>query len=287
MAIELLKSSAIRARLTRILRPTTKWGRFTLWLGVLCLLLWTADIFGAKVEGWADICHHYLRLRSLCNVLPLGIPAPDVAAAQPADRHLPLYRGHADPAVVAHGWHSQLAFRRPISTYVVISDLHSELQHLQAANDALAAQLFPLEKSGKLDERIAGEFTRASDERFPGRTVTLWRKGEAFVLSTGGVLLTHARRANSGFHQRRLYRICCRSRWPASARDQTLRRWRPGNCFGFRYPHYYKPSHPDRGASGQRDPGSARPKRYDSLSPCAGCPNTRQGWSSAPGFPLV
>jgi sigma-B regulation protein RsbU (phosphoserine phosphatase) len=80
-------------------------------------------------------------------------------------------------------------FAGQFATYVVISDLHSELQHLQAANDALAAQLFPLERSGKLDERIAGEFTRASDERFPGRTVTLSRNGKGFVLSTGGELL--------------------------------------------------------------------------------------------------
>ncbi len=80
-------------------------------------------------------------------------------------------------------------FAGQFATYIATSDLHSELLHLQAANDALAAQLFPLESTGKLNEQIAGELTRASDERFPGRTVTVSRSGRGFVLSTGGALL--------------------------------------------------------------------------------------------------
>ena len=47
-------------------------------------------------------------------------------------------------------------FAGQFANYVAISDLHSELLHLQAANDALAAQLFPLESSGKFNEQIAG-----------------------------------------------------------------------------------------------------------------------------------
>ena len=80
-------------------------------------------------------------------------------------------------------------FAGQFATYVAISDFSSELLHLQAANDALAAQLFPLENAGKLNEQIAGELTRASDERFPRRTVTVWRGEKGFVLSTGGGLL--------------------------------------------------------------------------------------------------
>ena len=189
MAIELLKSSAVRARLTRTMRPTTKWGRATLWLGILCLLLWSADLFGARVDGWATLttlvflfvalvifCRWgyrpllwRLRNRLIVTYLFIGV--------------MPIL------LLLLMGGLASYLFAGQFATYVVISDLHSELQHLQAANDALAAQLFPLEKSGKLDERIAGEFTRASDERFPGRTVTLSRKGKGFVLSTGGELL--------------------------------------------------------------------------------------------------
>jgi phosphoserine phosphatase RsbU/P len=192
MAIEFLKSSAIRARLTRIVRPSTKWGRATLWLGVLCLLLWTADLSGAKVWGWAvftTIAFAFVGLVTLCRW-----------------GYRPLMWRLRNRLVVTYlfigvmpilllllmGGLASYLFAGQFATYVVISDLHSELQHLQAANDALAAQLFPLEKSGKLDERIAGEFTRASDERFPGRTVTLSRNGKGFVLSTGGELLKRA-----------------------------------------------------------------------------------------------
>jgi phosphoserine phosphatase RsbU/P len=189
MAIELLKSSAIRSRLKRILRPTTKWGRFTLWLGILCLLLWVAGIFGAKVDGWAIFATIVfvfvafvmfcrwgyrplmwrLRNRLVVTYLFIGV--------------MPIL------LLLLMGGLASWLFAGQFATYVVISDLHSELQHLQAANDSLAAQLFPLERVGKLDEKIAGEFTRASDERFPGRTVTVWRNGKGFVLSTGGGLL--------------------------------------------------------------------------------------------------
>jgi hypothetical protein len=43
------------------------------------------------------------------------------------------------------------------ATYIAISNLQSELQHLEAANDALAAQLSTLELSAKLNPHIAGE----------------------------------------------------------------------------------------------------------------------------------
>ena len=40
-------------------------------------------------------------------------------------------------------------FAGQFATYVAFSDLNSELQHLQAANDSLAAQLFPLGEFGQ------------------------------------------------------------------------------------------------------------------------------------------
>jgi sigma-B regulation protein RsbU (phosphoserine phosphatase) len=174
----------------RILRPATKWGRVTVWLGIMCLLLWTADLLGSRVGGWAvfttmvfgflavvQFCRWgyrplMWRLRNRLIVTYLFIGVMPILL-------LLLMGGVA-------GW----LFAGQFATYVVFSDLHSELQHLQAANDSLAAQLFPLESSGKLTEKIAGEFTRASDERFPGRTVTVLRSGKGFVLSTGGELLT-------------------------------------------------------------------------------------------------
>ena len=174
----------------RILRPATKWGRVTVWLGILCLLLWPARFFGAKLGGWAAFstiafmfCAMVLgfrwgfrpllwRLRNRLIITYLFIGVMPVLL------------------LLLMGGVASYLFAGQFATYVAFSDLNSELQHLQAANDSLAAQIFPLESSGKLNEKIAGEFTRASDERFPGRTVTVSRSGKGFVLSTGGDLLS-------------------------------------------------------------------------------------------------
>jgi sigma-B regulation protein RsbU (phosphoserine phosphatase) len=169
----------------RILRPADKWGRVTVWLGILCLLLWIATLLGAGLAGWAVfttlafavlLCKWAyrpmlwrLRNRLIVTYLFIGV--------------MPIL------LLLLMGGLAGYLFAGQFATYVVFSDLHSELQHLQAANDSLAAQLFPLESGGKLNEKIAGEFTRASDERFPGRTVTVWRGGKGFVLATGGELL--------------------------------------------------------------------------------------------------
>ncbi len=80
-------------------------------------------------------------------------------------------------------------FAGQFATYIAISNLQSALQHLEAANDALATQLSTLERSGKLNQQIAGELTTVSGENFPQRTVTVWRGEKGFILSTGGALL--------------------------------------------------------------------------------------------------
>jgi sigma-B regulation protein RsbU (phosphoserine phosphatase) len=75
------------------------------------------------------------------------------------------------------------------ATYVAVSDLQSTLQHLDAANDALAVQLRTLARSGKLNEQAAGQFVAVSGENFPQRSVTVWQGKNGFLLSTGGELL--------------------------------------------------------------------------------------------------
>ena len=130
----------------RILRPTTKWGRITFWQGVTCLLLWTADVVpGAHVGGWAifsSIVFAFFALVLLCRW-----------------GYRPLLWRLRNRLIVTYlfigvipilllllmGAVAGLLFAGQFSTYVATSDLHSELLHLQAANDALAAQLFPME----------------------------------------------------------------------------------------------------------------------------------------------
>ncbi len=135
----------------RILRPATKWGRITVWLGGLCLLLWTRRaLLRSEAGRMGDIHHHgllaslpwsslfrwgyrpllwRLRNRLIVTYLFIGV--------------MPIL------LLLLMGGVAGYLFAGQFATYVAISDLHSELQHLQAANDALAAQLFPLESSGQ------------------------------------------------------------------------------------------------------------------------------------------
>jgi phosphoserine phosphatase RsbU/P len=190
MASKLALSRNIRARVMRILRPVTKWGRATLWLGIVSLLLWTADILGAKVGGWASFTTIVFAFFAIIMAFRWGY-RPVLWRLRNRLIVTYLFIGVMPILLLLlMGGVAGYLFAGQFATYVAISDLHSELQHLQAANDSLAAQLFPLETSGKLTEKVAGEFTRASDERFPGRTVSVSRDGKGFVLSTGGGLLT-------------------------------------------------------------------------------------------------
>jgi len=180
-------SSPLIKQLRRVLNPANKFARFTVWLGILSGLCWIADMpTGANLGFWATfltlgflvcalVCFYRwgyrqllwrLRNRLIVTYLFIGV--------------MPIV------LLVIMGGLASYLFAGQFATYVVISDLQSELLHLQAANDALAAQLFPIEGAGKLNEQIAQQYTRASDERFPGRTVTVSRGSEGFVLSTEG-----------------------------------------------------------------------------------------------------
>ncbi|MGC2401519.1 MAG: SpoIIE family protein phosphatase [Acidobacteriaceae bacterium] len=189
MASQLPIPNEFRTRIMHVLRPVTKWGRATLWLGILTLLCWIADLLGARVLGWAEFTSIVFLFFAALMALRVG--------------YRPLMWRLRNRLVVTYLFIGVMPillllmmlgiagylFAGQFATYVAISDLNSELLHLQAANDALTAQIFPLERSGKLSEAIAGELTRASDERFPRRTVTVWRGDEGFVLSTGGAPL--------------------------------------------------------------------------------------------------
>ena len=60
----------------RILRPATKWGRVTLWLGILCLLLWTADSLRSKRGRVGGIYHPGVRLLLPSSWSSAGVTAP-------------------------------------------------------------------------------------------------------------------------------------------------------------------------------------------------------------------
>lgn len=178
----------------RIIRPSTKLGRATLWVGGLSVLLialrWvTGSPPESKLSGWAT----FVAVVFAFFVLSL--------IARWALRHL-MWRLRRRLIVtyifigvipivlllLMAGVGSYLAAGQ-FATYIALSDLQSASKHLEAANDALAAQLSALERSGRLNEQIAGELTAVSGENFPQRTVTVWRGEKGFLLSAGGALL--------------------------------------------------------------------------------------------------
>jgi sigma-B regulation protein RsbU (phosphoserine phosphatase) len=184
-----------RARL--VIHPGTRLGRTTLWLGGLSVLFialrWISDsASGSKLSGWSTFItvvfiffalllalrwalrHLLWRLRNRLLVTYIFIGVIPIVL-------LLLMAGL-----------SSYLFAGQFATYIALSNLQSVLQHLGAANNALAVQLSTLDRSGKLNEQIAGELAAVSGENFPQRTVTVWRGEKGFVLSTGGALVdTH------------------------------------------------------------------------------------------------
>jgi sigma-B regulation protein RsbU (phosphoserine phosphatase) len=189
MASEFFQFKDVKAKVMRVLLPATKWGRATSWLGILSLLLWTDTLLGEKLGGWATFITLVFAFCGLVLGFRVGF-RPLLWRLRNRLIVTYLFIGVMPILLLlGMGGLAGYLFAGQFATYVATSDFSSELLHLQAANDALAAQLIPLENNGKLSEQIAGELTRASDERFPRRTVTVWRGDKGFVLSTGGGLL--------------------------------------------------------------------------------------------------
>ena len=192
--IKLPNLSALKALVKRTLRPRTKWGRVTLWSGGLSVLVylygWLSS-FGsnARPSFWAKLFALIfalcalrlvvrwvwrrfmwrLRHRLIVTYFFIGV--------------IPVVLLLAMTALSGHLFGGQFA------TYAAISNLQAALQYLEAPNDAQAALLASLGRSGKPDKMIAGEFFHVSGENFPQRTVTVWKGDEGFLLSSSGALI--------------------------------------------------------------------------------------------------
>jgi len=186
--------SALKARVSRTPRPKTMWGRVMLWSGGLSILVYVLGWLSSsgtntKPGGWAKFfalvfafcalrfvfrwvkrrVMWRLRYRLMVTYIFIGV-IPIVLLMLMAGVGCFLFAGQ-------------------FATYVAISNLQSELQHLEAENDALAVQLGSLARSGESEKQLAAGFSTVSAERFPGRTVTVWHANEGFTLTSGGALL--------------------------------------------------------------------------------------------------
>jgi sigma-B regulation protein RsbU (phosphoserine phosphatase) len=190
MVFKLPESREIKARLQRVLRPKSKLGRTTLWFGGLALILELLRLIfrapnGTMLNGWASflvfifaVCATLmvlrwvrrqfmwrLRNRLIVTYVFIGV--------------IPIFLLMTMAILAGYLFGGQFA------TYVAMSDLQSELQHLESANRSLAMQFRSLARSEKLNAQLAAEIASASDENFRNRVVSVWDGDKPFVLAAG------------------------------------------------------------------------------------------------------
>jgi len=190
MAPKLPDSTEIKAWLKRVLRPKTKLGKTTLWFGGLTLILEllrliTRSPSGTLLSGWTSfllyvffVCVFVMGLRWVRRQLMWRLRNRLIVTY--------VFIGVIPMVLlVTMALVAGYLFAGQFATYVAMSDLQSELQHLESANSSLAAQFRSLVRAGKLTEQLAAEIASASAENFRERTVTVWEGDRGFVLPHG------------------------------------------------------------------------------------------------------
>src|SRR5271166_2993990 len=187
MAPKLPDSTEIKAWLRRVLRPKTKLGKTTLWFGGLTVILEllrliTRSPSGTMLSGWTSfllyvffVCAFVMGLRWVRRQLMWRLRNRLIVTY--------VFIGVIPMVLlVTMALVAGYLFAGQFATYVAMSDLQSELQHLESANSSLAAQFRSLVKAGKLTEQLAAEIASASAENFRHRTVTVWEGNHGFVV---------------------------------------------------------------------------------------------------------
>jgi phosphoserine phosphatase RsbU/P len=189
--MQLPNSSDVRAFVRRTLRPRTKLGKTTLWFGYLAVALFLLRLIfrsasGSFLGGWSSFIAFVfltcallmglrwvrrkmmwrLRNRLIVTYVFIGV--------------IPII------LLVGMGLIASYLFAGQFATYVAMTDLQSELQHLEATNRSMAFQFRSLAKVGRLTPELAGEIASASDENFRHRSVSVWDGEQGFVLSGSG-----------------------------------------------------------------------------------------------------
>ncbi len=189
--IELPNPTQIRLALRRMLHPTSKLGRTTLWFGglALALQLWKliAPSFGGRMlSGWATFITYVFA----CCLLLKGVRwARKELMWRLRNRLIVTYVFIGVIPIVLLVAMVLLAgylFAGQFATYIALAGLDTELQHLSAANSALAAQCRSLIQAGKLTPQLAAEISSAADETFNQRTVLLLEGDKGFLIEPGG-----------------------------------------------------------------------------------------------------
>ncbi len=184
-------TSEVKEAIRRALHPTSRLGKTILWFGGLAIVmqLWkllASSRPGSMLSVWASLITYFfvfcvllrgmrwarqnlmwrLRNRLIVTYVFIGV--------------IPIV------LILAMVLLGVYLFAGQFATYVALADLDTELQHLTAANNALAAQIRNLALSGKLTPQLAAEIAGASDEAFSQRTVTVLEGQSGFVIQPNG-----------------------------------------------------------------------------------------------------
>jgi len=188
-------SDVVKVRASRRFLPTTRLSRVTFWSGIMSALLlplrWiTHPQPGSALHGWGTfftllfiVSGFFLSIRRLRRMVILWRLRNRLAMAYFMFGVMPVV------LLLLMGGAAGYMFAGQFANYVAISDLQSKLQHLDAENDALAAQLNTLNRAGALNLRAAAIPTADSDGDFAQRTVTVWQGDNGYVMNTSGSLL--------------------------------------------------------------------------------------------------
>ncbi len=182
------------ALLKRTIRPRSRLGKITLWFGVLALALQLWGLMGRAGSGtmlsvWASLITYVF---VACLVIQGYRWARHALLWRLRNRLIVTYVFIGVIPIVLLISMFLLAtylFAGQFATYVALADLDIELQHLTAANDALASQFRSLTQMGRLTPQLAAEIASASNEMFTQRTVKVLEDDKGFVIEPGGKII--------------------------------------------------------------------------------------------------
>ncbi len=186
--MQIANSSDVRAFVRRTLHPKSKLGKTTLWFGYLAVALFVLRLIfrpgsSSLLAGWSS----FILFVFVTFALLMGLRwARRRMMWRVRNRLIVTYVFiGVIPIVllVGMGVIASYLFAGQFATYVAMTDLQSELQHLEATNRSMASQFRTLAKVGRLTPELAGEIASASDENFRHRSVSVWDSDKGFALS--------------------------------------------------------------------------------------------------------
>ena len=189
--MKLLDADQIKAQLRTIARPQSKLGKTTLWFGVLAAILEVLRRIlrsapGTMLNGWSQ----FLSFLFVCFLLLVALRwVRQKLMWRLRNRLIVTYVFIGVIPILLLVSMALLAgylFAGQFATYIALSELQTELEHLESANNALTSQFRLLSRNNTLTPQLAAQIASASDENFHQRMVTVLDGDKGYVISPGG-----------------------------------------------------------------------------------------------------